>query len=144
MNRWAMMMVAAAAVGCGAPEGVFVPEFTSAYCDAYMGCTDEALLTFDGILAKEDCENQFNKAVFDWGRSCRYKKSKAKQCLDALSTYTCPSEGTDVWDALPAICEEVYPECGAFDPFVVSDDADTTTGDETGGEGGGGEETGGE
>lgn len=119
-------------VGCGETRSEFEASFTDQYCRLFVECGDPALLTFEGILTEEDCVREYQQPVVNWGLQCKYKRNRAKDCMGAMEVATCPAEGTEVWEAIPAECQEVFDGCGGFDPLAeVADNQDTDNTDDS-------------
>lgn len=97
-------------VACGPQEGEFLVSYSTALCKHTMACSDEAELTFDGILTQEDCEDRRIVDVQEWGAGCRYVGGNASQCLLDMDALKCPAVVGALADR-PASCDLVYTDC---------------------------------
>lgn len=116
-------------VACGPQEGEFLVSYNASLCKHTLACSDDATLTFDGILTQEDCEDKRINAVKDWGVGCRYVSGSASQCLLDMDALKCPATEGTLADR-PASCDLVYTGC----PAGSTDDTtpkDTDVGDDT-------------
>lgn len=127
------------AAACGPDEADFQPAYTEALCRHVLQCGDPALLTYDGTLDIESCVVQREREVALWGAGCRYRASRASQCLADMDALVCPTiEGQLA--GRPDSCSAVYTQCGES-PVDDTDGEDPIEQPE---ETGGGEETGSE
>ncbi len=96
--------------GCGIYEGDFVDQYTTNLCEHTLACSDNAELTFDGVLDVEDCFELRLGDVGAWGAGCKFRPGPAEDCLADMATLTCPpAEGTLA--ERPVSCEGVYVDC---------------------------------
>lgn len=117
---------------CGLHETHFVPDYADFYCEALLTCSSQAQLTFEGVSSADDCLALIGDDVDTWGEGCKYKGGKAKKCLVAMSSLTCPTDGQTLDDVLPLECDEVYTKCDATAGDDDDDDSTTTQTEETG------------
>lgn len=111
MRRTCMVWLAMAAVGCGGIEqDEFVSAYTEHYCEAWLSCGEQATHVFDGIDTVEECRALEGDALTASWQGCKYKKKKAKQCLESLADPVCP-DGDDLTVIFPVICDEVWVKC---------------------------------
>lgn len=97
--------------GCGGmAENEFMPAYVEAFCEHVLTCSDEAELTFDGILTVEDCVLQREAEIARWGVGCKYRPLEAAACLDGMAALQCPAAEGTLADR-PAACLPVYTEC---------------------------------
>ena len=115
--RWTFLILA---VGCYA-ESDFVPAKTDAFCSLLIECTDPAVLAFDGI-DESTCQGVWGPIFKDEASRCKLRAGPAKECVAALESATCPSEGLLI-DQLPESCSSTYVNC-----TDVVDDTDTDAG----------------
>jgi len=94
----------------GVDQDEFVVLYTDHYCEAWLDCGVTATQQFDGTDSIEDCKALEASAVTGAWVGCKYKKGKAKQCLESLLPATCPTSG-NLGDVFPPICEEVWVDC---------------------------------
>ncbi len=106
---WPLLVVAA--VGCGTNEGVFIPEYAQLYCAKQIECSGAATQLFNGVDGTDDCVAAFGPEVEATSDGCKYKGGKAKQCLTAIETLTCPANADPFDTVVPPICDEVYVKC---------------------------------
>lgn len=126
--RWApMVMFASLLAGCGGyDEATFIPEKTDRFCDLYLECADEALLTFDG-QDKDRCVSTFGPIFQNEQQQCKMVKRFAKQCVADLRDATCPSENAtteELLEAIPGSCGLAQKKClgGVQSPDINTDD----------------------
>ncbi len=100
-------------VACGVDDARFIPEYTDLYCQAFMECTDPAVLQFDGIASKDDCLAIVGPEVADEVGRCAYSRKHARRCLKAMEGMPCPGPDQSLDDVLPADCAEVSTACAA-------------------------------
>lgn len=114
-------------VGCGGyEEADFIPEKTDLFCDLYLECADDALLTFDG-QDKDRCVSTFGPIFQNEQSQCKMAKRFAKQCIADLAQATCPSEGAttdELLEAIPGSCATARKKCigGVQSPDVDPND----------------------
>jgi hypothetical protein len=109
IRGWAL--VALAGIGCGGvDQDEFVGLYTDHYCEAWLDCGVSATQQFDGIDSLEECKALEGEALTAGWQGCKYKKRRAKQCLESLLPATCPENG-DLATVFPPICNEVWVDC---------------------------------
>lgn len=120
MRAWMLVLLVA---GCSRyEEAEFIPEKTDLFCDLFLECADSSLLVFDGG-DKSRCVSVWGPVFQAEQQDCKLVKKSALQCLDALSTATCPNDNAtadDMIDALPAVCDLARKKCAgsAVDPSL--------------------------
>ena len=119
-------------VACGPQEGEFLVSYNTALCKHTLACSDQATLTFDGILTQEDCEGATIDDVQLWGAGCRYVASTASQCLLDMDALKCPAAAGTLADR-PASCGLVYTDCppAGSEDTTPAEDTDVVPGDDT-------------
>lgn len=117
------LLGAALLTGCGMKESDFIVQYTTTLCEQVMECSDQAELTFDGILDAQDCYDVKIEEVADWGVGCSFKGVKAEDCLADMALLTCPPAAGDLPER-PASCDVIYVRCSTTE--VVEDTTETT------------------
>lgn len=118
-------------VACGPQEGDFLVQYNTALCKHTMACSDQATLTFDGIVTQEDCEAARITDVQLWGAGCRYVAATASQCLLDMDALKCPATAGTLADR-PASCDLIYTDCPAgTEDTTPAQDTDAGAGDDT-------------
>ena len=84
--------------------------YTDHYCEAWLDCGVTATQQFDGIDSIEECKALEGDALTAGWAGCKYKKRRAKQCLESLLPPTCPENG-NLNQVFPPICTEVWVDC---------------------------------
>lgn len=96
-------------------ESDFIPAKTTAFCQVLLECTDPAVLAFDGVDA-QSCEGVWGPRFQAEAQGCKVKGSAGKQCVSALETMACPTDGRPVQDHIPVVCASALQKCPAPPP----------------------------
>lgn len=104
-------LVGLGVAGCGGvPQDEFTSTYVDHYCEVRLDCGASATEVFDGLDSQEDCVALQGPEITAAWQGCKYKKKRAKQCLEQLPDPVCPESGEPA-AAFPPICGEVFDKC---------------------------------
>lgn len=94
---------------CGVSEDDFQEEFSTAVCQTYVSCLDDAAsdsgFSFSFFETEEECVQLYDLAFALGTSDCDYDKKAAKECLSEIEGATCDQLYSDDFGTA---CAEVY------------------------------------